>query len=145
MRTFLITQICFVLLGIPNTVSRSDWYVTRLFDSASEVHHFSHTPTNGRQGAELKRTALAKTSIWQALFHAGILDSTTVYRPRFAQNAFLRQYQKGSRSALMLACLRLLKVQTSRNGPPYTFPKFDEYGDLPFTKEKSAWTTLPKN
>ena len=36
----------------------------------------------------------------------------------------------------MLAYWDFLDVQPGRKGPPYTFPKFDEYGDLPFTKEK---------
>lgn len=134
MRTFWITQICFMSVAIFNAVYGGDWNVTPLFDSAS-AHH-SHTTTNVRQTEEPKSTALAKTSIWQPPVQVGTLEFSRVYRPRFAQNVFLREFGEGISSKLMLADLDLLDVQTSRKGPPYTFPKFDEYGDLPFTKEK---------
>ncbi len=136
MRTFLIAQICFVLLGISNSVPTGDWYDSGLFDSASKADHPSHTTTNGRQGEELKCVALAKTSRGQTLVHVADLDFSRRCRCPFAQNVFWGQHQKVTRSTLMLTYLHLLKVQTNRKGPPYTFPKFDEYGDLPFTREK---------
>lgn len=134
MRTFLITQICFMSVGIFNAVPGGDWNVSPLFNSVS-AHH-SHTTTNLRQAEEPKSTALAKNSIWQPRVHVGTLEFSRVYRPPFVQNVLLREYGEGSSLKLMRAYLDLLDVQTNRKGPPYTFPKFDEYGDLPFTKEK---------
>ena len=54
----------------------------------------------------------------------------------------LRRYRMGSQLAFWPGLLEsnsllgLQDAQYTRKGPPYTYPKFDEYGNLSFTKEK---------
>ncbi|MEN3329786.1 MAG: hypothetical protein V7638_4593 [Acidobacteriota bacterium] len=110
-RTLFITQICCFVLGISNTFSILD---------------------RGATGADEQQA------------HSGAFSFSRAFRPRIPKDSlnFLRRSQRSSTAAFqstrcerMLAYRRLVNDQSSK-GPPYTFPKFDEYGNLSFTNEK---------
>ena len=75
----------------------------------------------------------AKTSSVQTMVGEGspILSDMSEVRLACYNVRLLRRYRLDSTSLLGLQ-----DAQYTRKGPPYTYPKFDEYGNLSFTKEK---------
>jgi len=149
MRILLITQIYCIVLGMPYFSIRGR--ISECFILCLAAQHVTGAVAETTRGVDLHCTMLPKTSARGKLIAASTslgLGSSHLHREHLhpkAQNK-IRSLACSHRSVGRFGFCRrfvasdslisLQADQSPRQGPPYTFPKFDEYGDLSFAKEK---------
>lgn len=153
MRILLISQICCVVLGGSNSLSLRFWRVPSCLDAVLVTRQISSplADTNRaeyRQSPTFTRTLpFTKTFSWQTTvgrvnlylsreYPANVMQYTRTYSlSRFRTGRKLGMWDafvardRDSRASFQ-------NDQSTRQRPPFTFPKFDEYGDLSYSKEK---------
>lgn len=147
MRILLITQIYWILLATPYFSIRG--HISECFIPCLASQQVTGAAAETTRGIDLHCTMLPKSSARGKLIAASFeLGRSHLHRehPYPKAEKKIRSLVRSHRSAGRFGFCRRFVVsdnlvslqaeQSPKQGPPYTFPKFDEYGDLSFAKEK---------